>query len=144
MFIIYQFLFQLNIYVTMYLLFVAITSQFLPFPWPLCVCLVHLAFSLMLLLNFRGYGQSNAIQFQLSSVVSAVVSRCCSLLFGLTKGYYIKEIACSLYWLHLWIFVFMCIGFLMLRGISEGLSPPGSHSLPQDPVSKIANLPIIP
>lgn len=116
--------------------------NFCPLFFATVVFSLCILFSLMLLLNFRGHSESKTIQFQF--VISAVVSCCYSLLFGLTKGYYIKEIVCSLYWLHLWIFVFACVGFLTLRGISEGLSPTASHSLPQDPESKIANLPIIP
>jgi len=58
----------------MYLLFVTITNQFLPFPRPLGFFHVHLSFSLMFLLNFRGHSQSKAIQFQFFCYL------CCSIL----------------------------------------------------------------
>lgn len=101
MFIIYEFIFKFIIYVTVCLLFAVVGKSIfaLPFFFETVVFSLCILFSLMLLLNLRGHGESKAIQFQF--VISSVVSRCYSLLFGLTKGYYIKEIVCSLYWIHL-------------------------------------------
>ncbi len=93
MFIIYEFIFKLIIHVTVCLLFAVC-----PLFCDRCVFPVHFVFS-DALIELQRSRESKAIQF-----ISAVVSRCYSLLFGLTKGYYIKEIVCSLYWLHLWIF----------------------------------------
>ncbi len=100
MFIIYELILKLIIHVTVCLLFAAVgKSIFAPFFFATVVFSLCILFSLMLLLNFRGHSESKTIQFQF--VISIVVSCCYSLLFGLTKGYYIKEIVCSLYWLHL-------------------------------------------